>query len=210
MQRQRTFKTLNSMSAKPFLVFVFRRATWHRVPTTDLLPGDLISLLPPRKPSCAVAVASSAGAPSAPGPAAVAAPAEPLNDVVPCDVLLLRGAAVVNEASLTGESVPQMKDRIGVQSGDAAAAKRHLDLDGADRVHALFAGTSIVAASQQSAAGADASNDGVPPTPDGGCLCYVLRTGFSSSQGELMQMIEFSQQVLSHGLGRVWAGLWAG
>ena len=34
-------------------------------------------------------------------------------------------------------------------------------------------------------------------TPDGGCLCYVLRTGFSSSQGELMQMIEFSTEQVS-------------
>ena len=30
-------------------------------------------------------------------------------------------------------------------------------------------------------------------TPDGGCLCYVLRSGFLSAQGELMMMIEFSQ-----------------
>ena len=33
---------------------------------------------------------------------------------------------------------------------------------------------------------------GVPLPPDKGCTCYVLATAFSSSQGELMRMIEFS------------------
>ena len=126
-----------------------------------------------------------------------------VNDSIPCDCLLLRGSAVVNEATLTGESVPQMKD---AASADYAAAERPLDIDGVDRVHVLFSGTSLINSSptKQKAQGTSGGGgsgetaiDAVPATPNGGCLCYVLRTGFNSSQGELVQMIEFSTQRVS-------------
>ena len=97
-------------------------------------------------------------------------------DVVPCDCVLLRGACVANEATISGESVPQIMDAVPREA-------RALDLDN-DRGHCLFSGSRVVRASDGDSIPADSE---IPATPDGGCLCYVLRTGFYSWQGELLQ-----------------------
>ena len=105
----------------------------------------------------------------------------------------------MNEATLTGESVPQMKDAVPESE---ARSQRPLDVDGEDRVHVLFSGTSLmnVSAKREDSTGsssAPSATKALPATPDGGVLCYVLRTGFSSSQGALVQLIEFSTQTVS-------------
>jgi manganese-transporting P-type ATPase len=74
-----------------------------------------------------------------------------------------------------------------------------LDMSGVHRVHTLFSGTSIVTVQGQrnSSTNSTAINTSISDAPDGGALAYVLRTGFGSSQGGLLQMIEFSQQSVS-------------
>jgi cation-transporting ATPase 13A1 len=108
-------------------------------------------------------------------------------DILPCDCLLLGGSAVVNEATLTGESVPQMKEAVG---RDDASLAVNLDIEGVHKVNTLFGGTSIIQMSHSGPEQADRPSLAYPP--DGGCPCYALRTGFSSSQGELVKMIELS------------------
>ena len=192
-QRLKTLQQLSGMSSKPYMVKVYRMGKWHDLTTEELLPGDLVSLKGNRV-SKAVVAKPAAGAPGA--PAAPAAPPQmvmPGSDIVPCDCLVLTGSAVVNESSLTGESVPLMKDAIQPDSKEKEAMERRLAFDGRDRLHTLFSGTQIVSAGTS---GAHCGGD-LPKTPDGGCLCYVLRTGFSSSQGELVQLIEFSTQNVS-------------
>lgn len=56
---------------------------WQASTTEELLPGDLFSLRRTKK-----------------------------HDPVPCDCMLVHGSAVLNEATLTGESVPQMKEGV--------------------------------------------------------------------------------------------------
>ena len=159
-------RTLRGMGQAAITVAVLRDGRWETRSSEQLVPGDIVS----------IARAPGGGDPS-----------------VPCDCLVLRGSAVVNEASLTGESVPQMKDAL---SGEAVASgpTKPLDIAGEHKVNVLYSGTTLM---QQSAGEVDSGAGGgasLPKTPDGGCLCYVLQTGFSSTQGKLMRMMEFSSE----------------
>jgi len=191
-QRHRTLKTLKGLAPKPYELPAHREGRWISVKTTDLLPGDLVSL---SSSSHSVAIDLSKATEEQAVAAKAAAKAQAAarkhgTDAVPCDCLILHGSAVVNEATLTGESVPQMKDALKSTTHSDPGAP--LDINGRDRVHTLFSGTTIISSSP-----GEPCSKSFPTPPDNGCLCIVLRTGFGSSQGELMQMIEFSTESVS-------------
>ena len=108
--------------------------------------------------------------------------------VVPADLLLLAGTCIVEEAVLTGESTPQWKMPIQVpvkKQDKGTAHPEQPELDPAERLniardkqHVLFGGTKILQHTPDKQAKIK--------TPDGGCLAVVLRTGFETSQGELI------------------------
>jgi cation-transporting ATPase 13A1 len=70
---------------------------WVQITSEDLVPGDVFSLRNEGNEEVSV----------------------------PCDILLLHGAAVLNEASLTGESTPQMKEGV---TAEGESAKERLDI----------------------------------------------------------------------------------
>ncbi|PVU97907.1 hypothetical protein BB559_001861 [Furculomyces boomerangus] len=154
-QRVKTLNEFRSLSMSPFDVNVLRKGIWMKISTTELFPGDLIS------------ITRSEG-----------------ESGVPCDVVLLDGSCIVNEAMLSGESTPQLKESIFLRDGDDK-----FDLEGTDKNSVLFGGTKVLQV--------DSSNFyGKIRSPDNGCICLVLRTGFGTSQGGLVRtMVHSTQQV---------------
>ena len=103
-QRLRSLEHLRAMRRPPRLVYALRLGAWRPCLSDDLLPGDVCSLAAPSRSRQARGGVGTGGA------------------TIPCDCLLLDGAAVVNEAMLTGESVPQRKDCAALADRDATGA----------------------------------------------------------------------------------------
>lgn len=59
--------------------------------------------------------------------------------VLPCDFLILQGSCVVNEAILTGESIPQIKESIASVDDENEV----LDIKAKHKNKVLFCGTEI-------------------------------------------------------------------
>ncbi|TFK37047.1 endoplasmic reticulum Ca-transporting P-type ATPase [Crucibulum laeve] len=156
-QRVRTLTEFRTMSIVPYPIKCYRDKKWVEIQTDKLLPGDVVS----------VARAQS-------------------ETTVPADILLINGTTIVNEAMLSGESTPLLKESIQLLDGS-----ERLDVDSAHKNAILFSGTKVLQAGP--------SSDIPSPvkTPDGGCLGVVLRTGFGTAQGQLVRTMIFSTERIS-------------
>jgi manganese-transporting P-type ATPase len=97
-QRHRNISMIRQMSNDPKPFYVLRNKKWIQLMSDEILPNDLISITKMSE-----------------------------NEIVPCDILLLDGKCVVNEALLTGESTPQMKENISsiLEQEDDLDLKKH-------------------------------------------------------------------------------------
>lgn len=127
-QRVRTLTEFRTMSVAPYPIKCYRDESWVEVQTDKLLPGDLVSVARVQTET-----------------------------TVPADILLISGTCIVNEAMLSGESTPLLKESIQLLE-----ASENLDVDGAHKNAVLFSGTKILQATQSSEIPSPVK------TPDGG------------------------------------------
>ncbi|UPL03706.1 hypothetical protein LCI18_014640 [Fusarium solani-melongenae] len=163
-QRQRTLNEFRGMSIKPYDMWVFRLGKWTEIQSDHLLPGDLVSVGRTKEDSG-----------------------------VACDMLLVEGTAIVNEAMLSGESTPLLKDSIQLRPSDVS-----LDTEGLDKNAFLWGGTKVL---QVTHGNPDQEkpklSSGVPPPPDNGAMAIVMKTGFETSQGNLVRTMIYSTERVS-------------
>ncbi|KAI9204679.1 uncharacterized protein BJ171DRAFT_505077, partial [Polychytrium aggregatum] len=151
-QRLRNLQEFRSMSIKPYPIPVYRNGKWTQIQTDDLVPGDI----------CSVSRCVD-------------------DNPVPADMLIIDGSCIANEAMLSGESTPQLKESIA--SRDATDL---FDIS-SDKNNVLFGGTKVLQVTPpQSTSSIN--------TPDDGCLAFVLRTGFATEQGKLVRTIVYSTE----------------
>lgn len=167
-QRQRTLNEFRGMSIKPYALLVYRQKKWQEIQSDKLLPGDVVSVGRTQEDSG-----------------------------VACDMLLLEGAAIVNEAMLSGESTPVLKESIQLRPGDAT-----IEPEGLDKNAFIYGGTKVLQVSHGNSVEDDIGavsklSSGVPPPPDKGAVAVVIKTGFETSQGSLVRTMIYSTERVS-------------
>lgn len=167
-QRQRTLTEFRGMSIKPYKIWVHRTKGWEEIESDKLLPGDLVSVARTKEDSG-----------------------------VACDMLLIEGTAIVNEAMLTGESTPVLKDSIQLRPGDA-----RIEPEGIDKNAFLSGGTKVLQITHATGEQAELltkTASGIKSAPDNGALAVVVKTGFETSQGSLVRTMIFSTERVGAG-----------
>jgi cation-transporting ATPase 13A1 len=180
------------------IVDCYRNKIWITVSVRQLVVGDIVSLV-----SSSSSTSTSLHRQQRRRQQQQQQRTDQRGYTVPADLLLLRGRAVVNEAMLTGESIPQVKESIEAEDGGGGGGlDREIKLDLGDgsstSVHSrcvLFGGTVLMdhhsSVEEETKGRGQESHHDIPTPPNGGLVCFVLRTGFDTIQGQLLRTLAY-------------------
>lgn len=203
VDRMTTMMNLRSLILKPQQIYTYRDGSWNKIPSSELLPGDIVSIVASNKvkeisteeteddhidalrknipfgdkiPKGMIMKMYSGGKNES-------------KPVLPCDLVVLAGSCVVDESILTGESVPLIKDSI-LNNKDKTEI---LNVKSNHKSNALFCGTEVL----QTFSPSEVPKWLDKGAPDHGCLAYVLRTGFDTAKGKLSRSVIFNNENIS-------------
>jgi cation-transporting ATPase 13A1 len=185
-QRLNSVAMMRNMRRPPYKIFVYRCGSWSFVDSDNILPGDILSITADQTIYASDITESG-----------LLRQRKPESNfegkVLPCDILLIKGNCVVNEAMLTGESIPKVKESFNSEDNDIETMKTDdITRKSIWNRHILLGGTLI----QQHSNPFEYSNNlcKIPHAPDYGCIGIAIRTGFATTQGELMRKILFATE----------------
>ncbi|QSL66666.1 hypothetical protein MERGE_001050 [Pneumocystis wakefieldiae] len=153
VQTKKNIRLFRLMSRYVTNVNVLRDGTWVNIPSLELVPGDIFDI------------------------------SDPELTILPCDSILLTGDCIINESSLTGESIPiskifapenAIKSLIEVETEVPKELSRHY----------LFCGTKIIQVRKS------------VKYHQGRALAMVAKTGFNTTKGILIRSM-LSEKPLS-------------
>ena len=211
-QRIFNLATLRNMRVPPHFIFVYRDNSWKKIPSNELLPGDIVSVIDGAsvnsiKEEEDVEMKKNFILQTVKRLKEMKKRADErknqksINTVISkykekepspltCDMLLLSGSVIVNESMLTGESVPQIKDSVTKMDH---LKDFILDTKLKHKNSILFAGTKVVKSERDEQHELLPKNVTIAP-PDKGAICLVIKTGFSTNQGKLLRTVLYSSE----------------
>ncbi|KDQ21478.1 hypothetical protein BOTBODRAFT_25926 [Botryobasidium botryosum FD-172 SS1] len=148
VETRKTIERMREMSRFSCPVGTLVNGSWETVDSSVLVPGDIVNLLSPQP------------------------------TIIPADMFLLTGDAIVNESMLTGESVPVSK--IPVKDDELSSWRSGGDLKSEMAKSFLYTGTKVVR-----------MRGGSTGAQEQQALAVVARTGFNTTKGALIRSMLF-------------------
>jgi manganese-transporting P-type ATPase len=156
----------------PYPIQCLRDGKWATIQMDKLLPGDVVSIGESRPRRFDVLLTHSLRTPVS----------QQTETTIPADILLISGTCIVNEAMLSGESTPLLKESIQLLEG-----KENSDVDGLHKGAVLFSGTKVLQAGSGSGSGIEAPIQ----------MQDVLGWFCVRAQGQLVRTMIFSTERVS-------------